>query len=180
VGFLIAAVTLDVRCRGGPLFEDQYHIVSMHLHAPSEHQLNGKVRSLSLSSPAYDGLTRMCVCVWCVRFVLCVSCVQYYPLELHIVHQARGTMDLAVVAVFFEEGPYSEFLAEYEYPIHDVRLTLRRLSPFTARAHRAPPGRDPRRAQSGRRHRRDERDTTQRILLRTAPTHDHHQDCVGG
>jgi carbonic anhydrase len=71
---------------GGPLYEDQYHIVSMHLHAPSEHQLNGK----------------------------------YYPLELHIVHQARGTMDLVVVAVFFEEGPYSEFLAEYEYPIHDI------------------------------------------------------------
>jgi hypothetical protein len=33
-------------------------------------------------------------------------------------------MDLVVVAVFFEEGPYSEFLAEYEYPIHDVRLAF--------------------------------------------------------
>lgn len=67
-----------------------------------------------------------------MRFVLCVSCVQYYPLELHIVHQARGTMDLAVVAVFFEEGPYSEFLAEYEYPIHDVRPYLRH-SPLSQR-----------------------------------------------
>jgi hypothetical protein len=81
-------------------------------------------------------------------------------------------MDLVVVAVFFEEGPYSEFLAEYEYPIHDVRLAF--ASPLPERfAHRAPPDRDPGRAQSGRRHRRDERDTTQRILLRTPPHHYH-------
>ena len=95
-----------------------YFLDQGHWHSPSEHSINGRRSSLSLSF----SLSCICQCSMLFNNFICFFFFFIrYDLELHMVHLARDpnvTNKIAVVGLFYKIGHHDDFLSKVQILSH--------------------------------------------------------------